>query len=595
MDVGWRLWAGLLLTLGGALLWAMVSLALRDWMLRRRIRSILRAKALCAGCGYRLLGTPVSEVHVVVCPECGLEGKVDPALGELVVGDAGQRVFSPSPARPPRVFTPRFMRNLRRVGIWGSVAIFFGLPALWGSYEMFLSWQARIAQAERVSVSALAELIEKAQPAGTHADDPDMWETFVKVREKIAAIDAVEWRTTPPLTSAGKEVYPDFSSILAPRAPNRDKDRVELEEAQEKLSRRLIEVYREQGVYDMVREMNSRKRAVREISIPPGEPFIVILLPELGQARAMARLHSGRMKVAVEKGDREEFADALTSSLALGRLLDQDPFLISGMVSVAIDALAHSCVREVLQTQPDVAWLDAIEKVLIAEPPRQGLSKVFQVERLVAMDAAAALFAEKQHVRFGTISQGFRQFGGGGRITGWLGTYAGNKAAIERIYGSWMRYSEKPAWQRGPSPGIDPSDERLVLMQFLMGAHDKAIRSYDQIEIERRGVRVWIALERYRLEHGGYPAALAELVPTYLAELPLDPWTGKPLGYVRRDASTDRHGRAFILYSAGYGGTDNGGVEPPDSPYAPLHPPVEQSNGTMTTPEQYDFIVNRRE
>jgi hypothetical protein len=41
------------------------------------------------------------------------------------------------------------------------------------------------------------------------------------------------------------------------------------------------------------------------------------------------------------------------------------------------------------------------------------------------------------------------------------------------------------------------------------------------------------ALERHRLAHGNYPATLAELVPAFLATVPVDVFTGQPLGYIR--------------------------------------------------------------
>jgi len=43
------------------------------------------------------------------------------------------------------------------------------------------------------------------------------------------------------------------------------------------------------------------------------------------------------------------------------------------------------------------------------------------------------------------------------------------------------------------------------------------------------------ALERYRLGHGGYPEKLDALVPDFLAALPSDPMTGKPLAYALRN------------------------------------------------------------
>lgn len=78
------------------------------------------------------------------------------------------------------------------------------------------------------------------------------------------------------------------------------------------------------------------------------------------------------------------------------------------------------------------------------------------------------------------------------------------------------------------------------------------------------------ALERYFLDHGDYPATLAELVPAYLDRVRPDPVDGAPLRYRR---TVD--GR-FLLYSIGSDRHDDGGALewPParlwrhgDSPY----------------------------
>jgi len=41
------------------------------------------------------------------------------------------------------------------------------------------------------------------------------------------------------------------------------------------------------------------------------------------------------------------------------------------------------------------------------------------------------------------------------------------------------------------------------------------------------------ALERHRLARGSYPATLAELAPAFFNAVPLDTFTGQPLGYTR--------------------------------------------------------------
>lgn len=71
------------------LLWLWVG----HLLLRRRIGWILRAKGVCAECGYGLVGLAVTADSLVVCPECGLEAEVDRSFGELTVGAGGQVVY----------------------------------------------------------------------------------------------------------------------------------------------------------------------------------------------------------------------------------------------------------------------------------------------------------------------------------------------------------------------------------------------------------------------------------------------------------------------------------------------------------------------
>ncbi len=62
------------------------------------------------------------------------------------------------------------------------------------------------------------------------------------------------------------------------------------------------------------------------------------------------------------------------------------------------------------------------------------------------------------------------------------------------------------------------------------------------------------ALRAYRLEHGGYPETLVELVPGYLQTVPLDPFgAGEILKY-------QRQGDGYTLYSNGQNGIDDHGT-----------------------------------
>jgi ABC-type transport system involved in multi-copper enzyme maturation permease subunit len=66
---------------------------------------------------------------------------------------------------------------------------------------------------------------------------------------------------------------------------------------------------------------------------------------------------------------------------------------------------------------------------------------------------------------------------------------------------------------------------------------------------------VALAAERYRRQHGTWPASLSDLVPALLPALPIDPLDGQPLRYRRlRDG--------VVIYSVGPDGIDNGGNLP---------------------------------
>jgi hypothetical protein len=68
-----------------------------------------------------------------------------------------------------------------------------------------------------------------------------------------------------------------------------------------------------------------------------------------------------------------------------------------------------------------------------------------------------------------------------------------------------------------------------------------------------RASRVLVAIEQYRRTHDErLPAALDDLVPSYIARLPLDPYTGDPMRYRLRE-------RGYTVYSLGPNGRDDGG------------------------------------
>ncbi len=80
----------------------------------------------------------------------------------------------------------------------------------------------------------------------------------------------------------------------------------------------------------------------------------------------------------------------------------------------------------------------------------------------------------------------------------------------------------------------------MMLLPALMSnvVKDESARA------QLRLTRVATGLAMYKLEHGSYPRALAELSPQYLRNMPVDPFVDEPFRY-------ESGGSAYVLYSVG--------------------------------------------
>ena len=89
-------------------------------------------------------------------------------------------------------------------------------------------------------------------------------------------------------------------------------------------------------------------------------------------------------------------------------------------------------------------------------------------------------------------------------------------------------------------------------MQLFAPSMLKILQTETTGQLERRLTQLALMLAAYKSDHGEYPASLAELSPAYLATVPIDLFTGKPLIYSRVE-------KKYVLYSVGPNGDDDNG------------------------------------
>jgi len=304
-----------------------------------------------------------------------------------------------------------------------------------------------------------------------------------------------------------------------------------------------------------------------------------ILLPPLSPLRDLARMAAWRARIDRDQGRPQQ---SIEDCLALARAASHwqgKGTLVEQLVGLAISGLGHA---EIMRTLA-VRKLSAVDLQRFQEQLSQIYSGDYPMINM-----------EGERLAFMDIVQ--RSFTDGGPGGGHL------------IPGSWDEYME--------SPSRDPDvDEKLLFIPLYTAAsmaharrdatvakaneiyalqsdvarmtpyqrHASDLKTADQLmyeswnsyrfflvgvlmpaparisEIAYRGkiyheaIVVILALQRWRLEKDQYPAALSELVAAgFLNELPIDPWSDKPLVYKKT-------GDDFILYSVSYNFTDDGG------------------------------------
>jgi hypothetical protein len=93
------------------------------------------------------------------------------------------------------------------------------------------------------------------------------------------------------------------------------------------------------------------------------------------------------------------------------------------------------------------------------------------------------------------------------------------------------------------------------IMQASINSFDS---SRQRSDTRLRLAIVTLALRRYHLERGNYPDSLSPLVPEYLAEVPLDPYSGQSIRYQLEPS------KGYVLYSVGPDRVDDGGKPFPE-------------------------------
>ena len=238
--------------------------------------------------------------------------------------------------------------------------------------------------------------------------------------------------------------------------------------------------------------------------------------------RSVARGLVIEAQARVQQGKREEAIGSAQDCLRLGRNLTINGLVMDQLVAWSISAMGAGTLDRVLN-----ACRPSAERLIeFANWNEQNRAEMQSLADTLALETKLKLAMMRQV----TPEQ-----------------YAAYMVEV-------IEWAGQPAHIRGPTP--EAPWEAASFSLINEGTWARAAEKKLMNDASLAGISIRCALEAHREREGRCPRTLAALSPDYLAEVPVDPCSGKDFVYVLR--RLDGTG-GYELYSVGPDGDDDGG------------------------------------
>lgn len=233
--------------------------------------------------------------------------------------------------------------------------------------------------------------------------------------------------------------------------------------------------------------------------------------------------------VRAHQGDAAGVVDTLHGAIMLGQSMKDEPVVLSCLVRIAVDGMQYFTTLSLLG---HVEFTD--EQLAALQHDLESIDLRLNIRRALCGDRVIGLTFFDDAARAATISSPKMLAARLMRPLD-LSVYLMNiREGMSLTEQPWcdMYDGQTALWANVQSRSL-PLHIMTNLVAFSPGmVITPAVRS----ECVRRVVIAALALERYRLSHGRPAVRLDALIPEFLAEVPQDPTSDKPLGYQADDS-----------------------------------------------------------
>lgn len=322
--------------------------------------------------------------------------------------------------------------------------------------------------------------------------------------------------------------------------------------------------------------------------------LIDVLLPHFGPARKSANLLCFDARVAIREGDPDRAIENYIAVLHLARQCNEEPFLISRLVGIAIHELCISEFQWAVREDRNRLSLEHLTKLAHTHSLLEGSSRMgLDTERWMFQDFLQRMYTDDGHGNGHVTAEGFawlRSLGYGPSgssadlmdaveehaglrsATMPLGLMFSNDRLTEATLHREMMDRLEFVLDHGPEWVAIVQDVerdlatehiksisnplRRSLVSALMPALGKTTLRAFIYQQSRESFSLMLAIEAHRLKHGQLPQSLDVLEPSFLPSVPMD--LMNPGQRIQFQPRAD----GYLIYSVGSDGDDDFGVAP---------------------------------
>jgi hypothetical protein len=327
----------------------------------------------------------------------------------------------------------------------------------------------------------------------------------------------------------------------------------------------LVALQEFRPVLDEVRDASQRPYARFNISYQESDPS-GILLPHLAACKKLAQLFELRASAELALGHSDEALADTKTLLQIADSFKDEPFLISGLVRIALLQISLQPVWEGLAQH---RWTDAqlaeLEDRLAKYDLAADCARTIRGERALSNTMIDFLSGNRAQAASAISEAGQRSFRPTFLIPG--GFFYQNKVYLNGLYQKFLLPGVDGANHQFHPDHVGPEIEAAltkelqggfspykVFARLLLPAVAKTQLKHALAQVSLDVAVIACALERHRLANGGYPNDLTVLTTRYLKTVPKDAVNGEAYKYRRNTDAT------FVLYSVGWNMKDDGGT-----------------------------------